>query len=72
MAGNADRDWLGLLSDKARIRIPDVERFLHSIAGCLLFRVYGNLVAEIFGALMKLNVSVSGRSLLTPSFADSG
>ena len=50
----------GFCRNMARIKIPDPERFLHSIAGCHYIMVYGNFVSEISRALVKLNVSVIG------------
>ena len=50
----------GFCRSMARIRIPDPERFLHSIAGCHYIMVYGNFVREVSRALMKMNVSVIG------------
>ena len=50
----------GFCRSMARIKIPDPERFLHSIAGCHYMMVYGNFVPEISRALMKMNVSVIG------------
>ena len=50
----------GFCRSKARIKIPDPERFLHTLAGCHYIMVYGNYVPEISRALVKMNVSVIG------------
>ena len=60
--------WPGALTETgsgfcrcmARVKIPDPERFLHEIAGCHYLMVYGDYVAEVSKALMKMDVCVTG------------
>ena len=50
----------GFCRSMARVRIPDPERFFHTIAGCHYIMVHGNFVPEISRTLTKMNVSVIG------------
>ena len=50
----------GLCRSMARVKIPDPERFLHTLAGCHYIMVYGDFVSKIAEALMRMNVCAIG------------